>query len=99
MSWMNENFGLDQLEVVTSDRYPNSVFYKKDGRVVMEQNKKNNNFWFDKDEIWSIFERFFNMEYEEIKEFLKYWLEEILKLEGFTPKYAVHLRLNMWKTH
>jgi hypothetical protein len=85
MSWMNENFGPDQLEVVTSDEYPNSIFYKKNGVVVMEQNKKTKDFWFDYNEIWSIFERFFGMEYKEIQSFLRYWLEETLNLEGFTP--------------
>jgi len=84
-NWMNENFGPDQLEVVTSDEYPNSIFYRKNGEVVMEQNKKTKDFWFDYNEIWSIFERFFGMEYKEIQSFLRYWLEETLNLEGFTP--------------
>jgi len=86
MSWMNENFGPDQLEVVTSDEYPNSIFYRKNGVVVMEQDKKTKYFWFDYNEIWSIFERFFGMEYKEIQSFLRYWLEETLNLEGFTPE-------------
>ena len=43
------------------------------------------NFWFDYDEIWSFFESFFGMEYQQIREVLSYWLEETLKLEGYTP--------------
>ena len=75
----------DQLEVVKSEEYPNSVFFKKDGVVVMEQNKKNKDFYFDYDKIWGFFESFFGMEYEQIREVLRYWLEETFKLEGYTP--------------
>ena len=84
-SWMNKNFSPDQLEIVKSKKYPNSIFFKKNGVVVMEQNKKNKRFWFDYDDIWSFFESFFGMEYEQIEEVLSYWLEETLKLEGYTP--------------
>ena len=85
LSWMNQNFGLDQLEIVKSEKYPNSIFFKKNGEVVMEQDKKNKDFLFDYDKIWSFFESFFGMEYQEIQEVLSYWLEETLKLKGYTP--------------
>ena len=85
LSWMNKNFSPNQLEIVTSEKYPNSVFFKKDGVVVMEQNKKNKDFYFDYDKIWGFFESFFGMEYEQIREVLRYWLEETFKLEGYTP--------------
>ena len=87
LSWMNKNFGLNQLEIVESKKYPNSIFFKKNGEVVMEQDKKNKDFLFDYDEIWSFFESFFGMEYQEIQEFLSYWLEETLKLKGYTPSH------------
>jgi hypothetical protein len=86
---MNKNFGLDQLEIVKSEKYPNSIFFKKNGEVVMEQDKKNKHFLFDYDEIWSFFESFFGMEYQEIQEVLSYWLEETLKLKGYTPYMMV----------
>jgi DNA-directed RNA polymerase delta subunit len=83
------------LEIVTSEKYPNSVFFKKNGVVVMEQNKKNKRFWFDYDDIWSFFESFLGMEYQQIEEVLSYWLEETLKLEGYTPIKSYHS--NFWK--
>jgi hypothetical protein len=33
LSWMNQNFGLDQLEMYTSETYPYSVFFKKNGAL------------------------------------------------------------------
>ena len=86
-SWMNQNFSSDELEIVKSEEYPDSIFFKKNGKVVMEQNKKNMNFWFDYDNIWSFFESFFGMKYEKIQEVLNYWLEETFKLEGYTPLF------------
>ena len=86
LNWMNKNFSLDQLEVAESPKYPNSIFYKKNGIVVMRQDKKNKEFWFSYNQIWSFFESFFLMEYEEIQGVLKIWLDEAFKLKGYTPK-------------
>jgi hypothetical protein len=86
MNWMNYYFSPDKLEVVKDDEYKNSIFFKKDGKVVMEENKKSRYFWFSYKEIWSFFESFFGMEYEQMREVLRYWLEETLKLKGYTPK-------------
>ena len=84
-SWMNKNFSPDQLEIVTLERYPNSVFFRKNGKVVMRQDKKTKRFWFDYDDIWSFFESVFSMEYQQIQDVMRYWLKETLKLEDYTP--------------
>jgi hypothetical protein len=83
LSWMNQNFSPDQLEIVNSEKYPGSIFFMKDGVVVMEQDKKYKDFWLN-NEIWSFFESVFGMEYEQIQEVLSYWLENTFKLKGFT---------------
>ena len=98
LSWMNKNFSPDQLEIVTSEKYPNSVFFRKDGKVVMEQDKKSKVFWFDYDEIWLFFESFFGMKYEQIQEVLRYWLEETFKLEGYTPpSFCLSVMNKSWR--
>ena len=83
--WMNNNFSPDQLEVFEHPDYPNSIYYKKNGIVVMGKDEKNKNFWFDYDKIWSFFQSFFSMKYKEIQGVLKIWLEEAFKLKGYTP--------------
>ena len=85
--WMNNNFSPDQLEVIEHPDYPNSIFYKKNGKVVMEQDKKTKRFWFSYSEIWSFFESFFSMKYKEIRGLLEIWLEEAFKLKGYTPHF------------
>ena len=73
------------LEIVTHPDYPNSIFFKKNGKVVMEQDMKSKTFWFDYNNIWSFFEIVFDMESQEIQGVLNKWLEETFKLEGYTP--------------
>jgi len=99
LSWMNQNFSSDQLEIVKSKEYRDSIFFKKNGKVLMEQNKENKRFYFDYDGIWSFFESFFGMEYEQIMEVLSYWLEETLKLKGYTPLIEyMNLRFTLEET-
>ena len=97
IAWMNMNFSPDQLEIVTHEKYPNSIFYKKNGKFVMEQDEKNKNFWFDYDTIWSFFEQFFGLEQKEIQGVLKSWLEDTLKLEGYTPYGCAYGWSKGWK--
>jgi hypothetical protein len=88
LKWMNDNFSPDQLEIVKSPKYPDdSIFYRKNGQVVMEQDLKKKNFYFDYDEIWLFFESFFGMKYSEIEQLMEIWLEETLNLKGYTPKF------------
>jgi len=97
LNWMNKNYSPDQLEVVKHpDFKPNSIFYKKNGKVVMEQDKKSKFFWFDYNEFYKFFQSIFSMTYGEIHGLLKIWLEETFKLEGYTlhyVKFAEEIRL------
>ena len=95
LSWMNQNFSPDQLEIVKSEKYPNSVFFRKNGKIVMRQGKESKYFWFDYDEIWSFFKSFFGMQHQEIREVLRYWLEDTLKLEGYTPIFDITIQIDM----
>jgi len=61
---------------VDKDRKP--LFYYR-------QDSKNEYIYFNYERIWSFFEEFFLMEYKEIQDILKGWLEETYNLRGFTP--------------
>ena len=98
LDWMNKNYSPDQLETVKHPDYPNSIFYEKNGKVVMEQDKKSKFFWFDYREFWKFFQSIFSMEDEEIEVLLKIWLEETFKLRGYTPQFAVNTQYsNRWR--
>lgn len=84
--WMNQNFSPDQLTVLKTNKYPTSIFFKKNGKIVMEQDKEDKYFYFHYDDIWSFFVKFFGLSNMETRAILTKWLEETLKLEGYRPQ-------------
>lgn len=86
LKWLNDNFSLDKLRKFKSEDYPDSIFYKKGDVFVIEQDLKTKKFWVDYTEIWSFFESFFSMKYDEIQSLIKVWLEETDKMREYIPK-------------
>ena len=97
LNWMNKNFSPEQLEIVKNPDYSNRILYEKNDKVVMEQNLKNKDFWFDYKEIWSFFQQVFSMEYEEIQSLLNTWLEDTLNLKGYTSMCMYFRYRFSWK--
>ena len=87
--FINNELNLDQFEIVEHPDYPNSILFKKNGRVVMEQDKDSKYFWFDYYEIWGYFRDLFGFDNDQIRIIFKHWLEETLKLEDYTPNKKV----------
>lgn len=81
--WMDVNYGPDKLEEVRTVRHPHSIYYKKNGKVVMEKMEKENYFWFDNEYIWSFIESFFSIDYLLVKSLLKRWIEETFGLYNY----------------
>ena len=83
-------------EVKKSPKYPDSIFWVKDGEVIAEINKRSDYFWVDY-QIWDTISSMFSMEYNETLSVMKDWLEEHYKLGGLTP-WHLSLGLNLrWK--
>ena len=78
---------LDGSEQITRSDYPDSIFFKRksDGKIIAEIDKKNERFLLSKNDIWSFFQRHFNLEYSEIQEIARDWLDKTFKLRGYTP--------------
>ena len=92
LNYLNKKYHPDQLEIVEHPDYPDSIFYRKDGQVIMEIDKKYMQFLIDYDTIWSFFEKVFSMEYDEIQQLMNTWLEETFNLKGFTPIFSNNIR-------
>ena len=86
---------LDGSEQITHPDYPDSIFFKRkiDGKIIAEIFKKYKNFYLDYNNVWSFFEDKFNLEYGEIQEIARDWLDETFKLRGYTPFY---FHANAW---
>jgi len=90
---------LDECDQITHSDYPDSIFFKRrsDGKIIAEMDKENGLFWLHHDEIWSFFEKPFELEYEEIREIARDWLEETFKLRGYRPRSPLPWRVWCWK--
>jgi hypothetical protein len=81
-----------ELEQFETEKYPDYIFFMKDGKFIFYYNKKNGSVGISYDKIWSFLESFFGIEYEEIQDLTKQWVEEHYKLDvTTTPKEAVIL--------
>jgi ABC-type transport system substrate-binding protein len=78
---------LNGLKIEIDDNEPNSVYYKKNGRIFFElaQYSEERYFWCDYDLVWSILENKYNLNYYETQAFIKNMVEQHLKLGVVTP--------------
>jgi len=89
-NWMNFYFNPDQLEVVKDDEYNDvvpvldmdSIYYSKDGKIVMEYYPPNNGFWVDKSSIWSPIQIIFDLDLHEMRSHLGMWLKNYMGIEN-----------------
>ena len=78
IQYLNSEYGdLEQFEM---ENYPNYIFFMKDGKVISDYNKENGITGISFKEIWSFLGAFFGLEYEEIQNLTKEWVEEHYKL-------------------
>ena len=77
---------LNGLEIDTLDKYPDSIFFIKNGHdVYMEQDYKNERLFCSYNRIWSFFEGDLSLDYQEISDLIKVMVEQQLKEMVFTP--------------
>ncbi len=78
IKWLNLEYG--DLEPFEIEKNPYYIFFMKDGEVVFDYNKKNGYVGISYDNIWSFLSSFFGLEYKEIQDITKEWVEEHYKL-------------------
>ena|SRR3970040_1586539 len=78
---------IDDLEIKIDKKiYPKSTFFFKGDVLLFEQDSKNDTFWCNYYEIWSVFGKEYHMKYEEIQSFIKNMMERHFKMKVFTPQ-------------
>ena len=95
--WLTNNYG--NLESYETDKYLNYTFFTKDGEVIFDYNQKNGCCDISYDEIWSFLSSVFQLEYEEIRDITKEWVEEHYKLKVRTTNYANNTYFNQVEEH
>ena len=90
IKWLNENYS--HMVPFIMKEYPDYIFHMKDGKCILQHNKKNGYVYINYNEIWSFLKSFFGLEYEQRKGIITYWLEETYNLKGLTPFSNNNLR-------
>ena len=74
---------LEPHEEKRTKKFPDSIFWVKDGKVITEIEKPN--FFWVSPKIWRNISNMLSLEYDETQQVIKDWLEEHYKLGGLTP--------------
>ena len=85
INWLNKKYG--DLEPFETRKYPDYIFYRQGNEIIFDYNKKNGNVYVNYDEIWSFFESFFGMNYQQIQDLTKVWVEERYNLRVTTTSF------------
>ena len=105
IKWLNENF--NPMEPFYMEEYPDYIFHMKDGRCILQYNKKNGYVYVSYREIWKFFESYFSMSNQQIKDITKIWVEEHYKMgatttrsisRSFIYKVEEHYKMGVTKT-
>ena len=79
----------DGMGIINCDVYNKDglefIYYNREREWIFYQDAKNGEFWAHYKRYWSILEREFRLEYEEIQALTKFLVEEALKREVATP--------------
>ena len=78
IKWLNDNY--NHMEPFIMKEYPDYIFHMKDGKCILQYNKKNGYVYVSYKEIWKFFESYFCMSNEQIKDITKIWVEEHYKV-------------------
>ena len=90
LNWLNKNYG--NLELFETEKYPDYIFHMKNGKCILQHNKENGRVYVSYSEIWSFFESYFGMNFQQIQDLTKQWVEEQYKL-GVTTITNGHMWL------
>ena len=83
---------IQDLEVkIDRKSYINSVFYFKNGCCLFNYNEKNGYLYCKYNGFWSVFEREYHMNHQQIQAFIKNGVEEYFKIKVTTPFHPLHL--------
>ena len=95
IKWLNSKYG--DLTPYETEKYPDYIFFMKDGKLIFVYIKKNGYVGVSYDKIWSFLQNFFGLEYEEIQDLTKEWVEEHYKLGVTTTSCCNYWSSSRWR--
>ena len=77
---------IDGMKIKEKTKDTDYIIWEKNGKIIFEQSLKSKNLWVEKS-IWSVLEKVFGLDYDEIKSIITDVVEEHLNWNGFTPHF------------
>ena len=71
-----------------SKRYPYVLSFIKNNETIMYQETENGYLWISYNKIWRFFESDFQLNYDDIQEFMRRYVALRLNLRGVTPEFT-----------
>ena len=97
IKWLNDNY--NHMEPFIMKEYPDYIFHMKDGKCILQYNKKNGYVYVSYSEIWKFFELYFSMSNQQIKDITKIWVEEHYKVGVTTTHECYPVSLQRVEEH
>ena len=97
LRWLNDNY--NYMEPFLMEEYPDYIFHMKNGKCILQHNKKNGYVYVSYSEIWKFLESMFCMEDQQIKDLTKKWVEEHYKVGITTEKTHVFMYQELVEEH
>ena len=80
-------YRIDGMKIKEQVKYPNIIFWEKDGKIIFEQDFGNMDLCVNDITIWSVLEKGFGLVYDEMQLLIEKFVEEHLNWKGFSPNY------------
>lgn len=89
---------INGLEIKLHPEHSDSIYFFKEGKYFVQLDLKNKRIWFIYSNFWSILQKEFRLNHDEIQQLLKTLLEKHFKLMGFTPAWFLRLHPVNWRS-
>lgn len=81
---------LKDLVQYKDESYPDTIFYMKGDKLVLEENLKSEYLRVRYECFWHVLERIYLMRYIDVQVIMKYMIEEVFKRKVVTPDYVMY---------
>jgi len=88
------NYLFDDIYEVELNEYPDTRFWKKNDRVVLELEKSGRLYVLHT--IWNDISDMLSLDYDETEQLIKEWVERHLELVGVTPNIPIKTDKGRW---
>ena len=92
--WLNDNYS--DLEKFETEKYPDYIFFIKDNKVIFDYDKKYRIVRLNYYEIWVTLEKYFNLDYDQVRDIPRKWVEEYYNLDIKSIRDATENHTNIW---